>query len=34
MNELPPGALDAAFERARSQLSVAADDARRYSDAA
>jgi hypothetical protein len=34
LNELPPGALDAAFERARSQLSVAADDARRYSDAA
>ncbi len=29
-NDLPPGALEAAFERARSQLSVAADDARRY----
>ena len=30
LNELPPGSLEAAFERARSQLSVAADDARRY----
>ena len=29
-NDLPHGALQAAFERARSQLSVAADDARRY----
>ena len=34
LNELGPGSLESAFERARSQLSVAADDARRYSDAA
>ena len=30
--ELPPGALEAAFERARSRLAVAADDARRFAD--
>ena len=32
--ELPPGALESAFERARARFVVAADDARRYTDAA
>ena len=33
-SELPPGALESAFERARARLAVAADDGRRYLDAA
>ncbi len=30
--ELPPGALESAFERARARMAVLSDDARRYSD--